>query len=82
LPHVQFEVPLWLPLAIDSVLLVLHWCKEIYLPLEFSQFGIKFPTVNVPVFLFVAVLISVFMLFRLYKLKDNILKNFRRGTIE
>jgi len=82
LPHIQFKVPLWILLAIDSILLVLHWYNEIYLPLEISQFRIKFPTVNVPVFLFIAVLISVFMLFRLYKLKGNILKNFRRGTIE
>jgi len=82
LPHIQFKVPLWVLLAIDSILLVLHWFNEIYLPWELSQWGIKFPTVNVPVFLFVAVLISVFMLFRLYKLKGNILKNFRRGTIE
>lgn len=82
LPHIQFKVPLWVFLAIDSILLVLHWYNEIYLPFGFSQWGIKFPTVNVPVFLFVAVLMSVFMLFRLYKLKGNILRNFRRGTIE
>jgi len=82
LPYIHFKVPLWLLLAIDSILLVLHWFNEIYLPLEISQLGIKFPTVNVPTFLFFAFLISVFMLFRLYKLKSNILKNFRRGTIE
>lgn len=82
LPHIQFKVPLWILLAIDSILLVLHWYNEIYLPLEISQLGIKIPTVKVPTFLFLAVLISVFMLFRLYKLKGNILKNFRRGTIE
>jgi len=82
LPHIQFKVPLWVLLAIDSILLLLHWYNEIDLPLEISQFGIKIPTVRVPTFLFLAVLISVFMLFRLYKMKGNILKNFRRGTIE
>ena len=82
LPHIQFKVPLWILLAIDSVLLVLHGYNEVYLPFGFSPWGIKFPTFNVPVFLFVAVLISIYMLFRLYKLKGNILKNFRRGTSE
>lgn len=82
LPHIQFKVPWWILLAIDSILLVLHWYHEVHLPFEFSQWGIKFPTIEVPVFLFVAILISVYMLFRLYRLKANILKNFRRGTIE
>jgi len=82
LPHIQFKVPLWVLLAIDSILLVLHWYNEVYLPLEISQLGIRFPMVSAPVFLFVAFLISVYMLFRLYKLKGNILKNFRRGTNE
>jgi len=82
LPHIQFKVPLWVLLAIDSILLVLHWYNEIDWPLEISLWGIKFPMVNVPLFLFIAVLISVFMLLRLYKLKGKILKNFRRGTIE
>lgn len=81
-PHIQFRVPLWTLLAINSVLLVLHWYNEIYLPIEFSLFGIKFTGPNVPVLLFFAFLISVFMLFRLYKLKSNTIKNFRRGVNE
>jgi len=81
-PHIQFRVPFWILLAINSILLVLHWYNEIYLPLEFSQLGIKFTAPAVPVFLLFAFLISVFMVFRLYKLKSNIIKNFRRGTIE
>lgn len=82
LPHIQLKVPLWTLLAINSVLLVLHWYHEIYLPLEISPLGIKLPMVKVPTFLFLALLISVFMFFRLYRLKGNITKSFRRGTIE
>ncbi|MCW4043049.1 MAG: hypothetical protein NWE90_04910 [Candidatus Bathyarchaeota archaeon] len=82
IPHVQFRIPFWVLLAIDSIFLVLHWYIEIFMPLDFSLLGITFPMVNVPVFLFVAGLISAFLVFRLYRLKDNLLKKFRRGVID
>jgi hypothetical protein len=80
IPHIQLRVPLWMLLATSSVLLILHWYYEIYLPWEFSPLGIKFSAPSVPVFLLIAFLISLFMVFRLYRLKDKIIKNFRRGA--
>lgn len=82
IPHVQFRVPLWILPVISSILLVLHWYNEIYLPLEISQLGIKFTAPDVPIFLLFALLISVFMVFRLCRLRNTIVKKLRRGTDE
>jgi hypothetical protein len=82
MPHIKLKVPLWVFLVLDSVLLVLHSFSEIYLPLEIEQIGFKLEIPDVPVFLLFALIISVFISFRLYKLKSNLLKGFRRGAIE
>jgi len=82
IPHIQIKVPLWLFLALDSVLLLLHVFNEVYLPWEISQLGIKLEIPDVPIFLLFAFIISSYMAFRVYNLKSKILKKFRRGTIE
>ena len=81
-PKIQIKVPLWLFLVLDAFLLVLHFFVEVYLPWEIAQIGFKLEIPYVPVFLLLALIVTVFMSFRLYKLRDNLLKNFRRGTIE
>lgn len=81
-PHIQLRIPFWVFLVVDSVLLVLHAFIEIYLPWEIAQIGFKLEIPDVPVFLLSALIITVFISFQLYKLKSNLLKNFRRGAIE
>lgn len=82
IPRVQLRVPLWLLLAISSVLLVFHWYWDIYLPLEMSQLGLKLTVPNVPIFLTFAFVLSVIVLFRVYRLRSNIIKSLRRGEVE
>jgi hypothetical protein len=82
LPHTQSRVPLWAFLLLDSLLILLHFFVEVYLPWEISQIGFKLAIPDVPVFLVLALITTVFVLFRLYKLRSNLLRNFRRGAIE
>jgi hypothetical protein len=82
LPHTQSKVPLWVFLVLDSVLILLHFFVEVYLPWEISRIGFKLAIPDVPLFLVLALITTVFVLFRLYKLRSNLLRNFRRGTIE
>lgn len=81
-PKMQIKVPLWLFLVLAAFLLVLHFFVEVYLPWEIAQIGFKVEIPDVPVFLLLALIVTVFISFRLYKLRNNLLKNFRRGTIE
>lgn len=82
IPHIQIKVPLWMFLVFDVFLMVLHFFVELYLPWEIAQIGFKLEIPDVPVFLVIALVVTVFISFRLYKLRDTLLKNFRRETIE
>lgn len=79
LPYVQLKLPYWLLLAFDSIFALLHAVHEIYWPWEISQLGIKLEIPEVPIFLLFSFIISSVLAFRVYNLKNKILKNIRKG---
>lgn len=78
LPRTPFRFPLWTLLGAIAILLVLHWFVEVRIPLNLSALGFQYTLPEAPFFLAVAFFLSVFALFRFYKLKENLVKRLRK----
>jgi hypothetical protein len=80
--QIHLKIRLWTLLAIDLVLLILHWIHEIYLPLQYPLFGIQITIPAIPAFLLAAIIVTTITLSYLYRLETSIIKRLRRGNIE
>ncbi len=79
--HVKIRISLWVLSTVDLILLIIHWIHEIYVPIELAPFGLKLTFEQIPIFLFVAIIVTAILLSYLYRLESSITKKLRRGKI-
>lgn len=75
----NFKVKLWVLAAVELILIIMHWFYEIYLPLEYSPFGLTIKIPAIPAFLVIALIIGFTILVYLFRLEREFTKKLRRG---
>lgn len=75
-----FKIPLWFVGVIGIVFMCLSVVNEIYLPSQLNLLIISVPLpFNVPIFAIISAGLFIFITYQLYKLKNLLLKELRRG---
>jgi len=75
----QFELPLWCLLIVAIVLVFIHVFAEIHLTGSVNIGIVSFSIPAIPFFLTVSIILSIMILYKLLRLKKELLSKLRRG---
>ena len=79
IPKINIKIPIWSLVGLNAVLLILHWYHEYYVPLDVSQLGLQVTIPSVPAFLTIAFFVTIYVVFRIYRMENSIVKGLKRG---